>query len=232
MSRHKLPAKAWPKYRARVLVRLTPLLALAVGVGYWIAVHNSSSSPLSWLLVMPPTMVAIGLMSGLRRTRQWFDSFELEINDDQITRRQAQTPEMGLRRADVKSIVEADGGIVLLGPTRFETIGIPSEIEEYGAVADQVRTWAPAGPRSQRSTMVALATGIAVVLLFGLAFIAPTPVIGATAAAVLALFLVWAFVELRRNLSIDRRTRRASWLVALPAAARVIRVARFVILGE
>src|SRR5262245_49697085 len=47
MSRHRFPAKAWPKYRTCVLNRLIPLMVLAAGVGYWIGVRGSSPRPLS-----------------------------------------------------------------------------------------------------------------------------------------------------------------------------------------
>lgn len=209
-------------------------MVLAIGVGYWIAVRAGSSRPPFWLVGLPLVMIAFGLRLALRRTRQWFNTFEIELNGDQITRRQAQAPDLILGRAEVTSIVELrERGLTLLGPNRFQNMGIPVEIEGYRMLADQLRQWAPSGPRPSRRWDVApLGAGIAAITLLGIAFLAPTPAVGAFASALLVILLVWAFVEIRRNTNLDRETRRSSWIIAIPVAVLVVRVAKFLIYGE
>jgi hypothetical protein len=232
-SLHRFRADAWPIYRDRVLLRTLPVIALAVGAGYGIAMHSTGTRVLSWFLVLPAVMVAVLLVSSRRRLRMSFDSFELEVAADEVIRRQAQTRDLVLRRDEVKAINETPGGMILLGPTRFDTIGIPVEIERYSEVAERVRSWAPTSqPRRRRGGLVGAGAGIATILLLAVAFMAPKPVVGAGAAALLAVFLIWAFTEMRKNPNLDRKTRRAAWYIALPAAALVVRLLRFFILGE
>jgi hypothetical protein len=233
MPRYRLRPDLWPKYRNRVAMRLTPVIVLAGVVGSLASLRDSETTVSPWLVALPMgALVVFGTLSGLRRTKQWFDSFEIELADDEIVRRQAQTADLILKRGEVTSIVESARGTTLIGSTRFRALGIPAEIDDYNIVAEHVRSWAPAvSPHPFSGGIAALVTGVAVVVLFGLAFIA-RPAVGAASAGLLAVSLSWVIVELRRNPNLESKTRRASWLLAMPLAALVVRVIRFFVLGE
>jgi hypothetical protein len=201
------------------MVLMGLLLATPLAAYLPIAGSGSLSKRIWWSLFVLGAL-GVGFFRGLRIYKMRWLSFELVVDGDSLTRRQANTPDIVIHRSEVTSVHEvSDRGLTIKGPSRFKMIAIASTLEGYDQLAAELRQWGPAHSASTRREVLSLAVLLVFVWgtlgLAGLALGKWAPALSTSAAAILAAVLIWGFAESRRSPHFDAGMRRAAWLAGL-----------------
>lgn len=182
-----------------------------------------------------------GLYTGLiayltiRRTRRLLknavETFELTIDDQQITRTQREAPTIVIPRSQVKCISEQAGrGFRIETANLRQNIWVPRELEGY----DEVKTLLAAATEQSKTTRYPLVIMYGLSLLFVAGFLTvlyshQRSVVMGVGAATLCFYIYYVFALIRSWQNLSRPMKRILWVMVLPAivvAARMAAVRR------
>src|SRR5687768_1995352 len=116
MKEHfKLRPGSFPELRKQILLRTVPLMLLATGGGLGISFLNSdnyesTTSTLPLVLPLFLLIMLVSLYSSMRKQKKIFESFELILEEETVTRKQYNTPDIRIARSEIKSIIKNSNG--------------------------------------------------------------------------------------------------------------------------
>jgi hypothetical protein len=146
-----------------------------------------------------------------------FATFELQISQDSLVRKQQGFRDFLIHRSAVRGFVESDQGLLVRTADFHVTLFVPQQIEGFEEIRATISQWTgPVSAMSQR--FFALGTAAAG-LLTALAHQAPRwvqdPVLIAFAHILAAAAAFWLFLEFRRSPHVDESTRKYAWAALL-----------------
>lgn len=173
----------------------------------------------------------IGVNRGLNRLQQQMESFTLSITDDALLRRQLNTPDVKIPKDEVKRITRSvEGSLSVRGSGQQDVIHIPAGIENQDALEAQLNQICPITVSSQPTSALSwLLVSAAIGSMVGV-YISTHKWVVATCGIFTVAVLLWALIAGTNNKQLDRRTKRALWIILLPTAA-VIGVMYFKLIG-
>lgn len=215
--------------RKQTLLRTVPVMIIGAIV-VLVANFNSANNQLDiYTLLITITVMAAavgrGIYIGLKKRRQLFDSFTIEINEDTVVRTQADTPELALNRLEISSISkDSSGSITIQGMDKEDVILIPAGMErpeELEAALARIITFSEDNQRSLMDRFGWLA-GIVSVLLMIIIRLAENKIIILLSGLSLIALLTRTFLKGYRNKNVPVRYKRSSWILLILIAAAVM----------
>ena len=220
MRQFRIKENGFKEIKKQTLTRTVPisLVAVIVGLVAFEYSYNGTSNLNVYPYVIPIIIgaLAFGLNKGLKRQKEIYDTYTLNIDDASITREQANTPSIRLLFSDIKKITKSNqGGLVIKGDGLANSILIPSQINDLVNLETTLKEKCTCGiinskPLIQR-LMIPLV--IAVLGLMATLYISSNKVLVGFSGIVLTGIMIWSFIKMQTNKSIDRKTRKSSYWV-------------------
>ena len=218
----------------RLLVRslsLSVFIVLAVPFVMVYAGQLSGPRDLKFLLALYALLIPLIIWNTIRRTRRMVrntvETYELTIDEVQITRTQRECPTMVIPRSEVQRIAERTGqGFRIETSDYKKIIWVPKELEGYDEVKALLLSTTPAQASTMRYPQ-AITYGASLLVIAGFFTVmwSKQRMLVTTAGLVVLCVLIYSAVELARywpNLS--RQSKRTAWITALPILAVIAKM--------
>ena len=215
--------EGFAEVRKAHLVKTLPTIILALAVGLGLSFYQTADSGVA-LIVIPITItialisVAIGLKIGLKRLKDIFDSFVLEINEQGITRKQYNTDDIFIPIGEIETINKnTDGGYTVVGRSSQNNIIIPKQMEDPDKLEAAL---AGVMPLTSHQVIPFLQkyrnlVGIVTMVLYVGVYLAHDKILLGTCAILLFSLLGYSFFEIQRNKNVDNTTKKTMWIIVL-----------------
>ena len=220
MKQFKIKENGFKEIRKQTLMRIIPMALIAVVVGLAIFEINSSKSSKSDINVYPivvPIVIgalAFGLNKGIKRQKVIYDTYELNVDADGITREQANTPTIRLLFSDITKITKSSkGGFVITGKSITNSILVPTQIDDLTGLENVLNEnctirISTSKPLIQRLMIPIL---FAVLGLMAVTYVSTNKILVALSGTILTIVMIFSFVKIQTNKNIDKKSRRSSY---------------------
>jgi len=205
----------------RKTLRFTvPLMLLAFSFPWVIAALGDRPSPgesTPILIALFVAVFAFSLFRSMKRQKQLWETYELTVDGDTISRKQDNTPIITLNRSEIVEIIEnAEGHLQIKTAARTNFITVPSSIREREALIKLLASFGTINKQSRKSVnLLAFLIPVVFVFLMVVLYTATDKKIILASGTLLSLGLIWSFIEMQRSKHLDKRIKRASYFIFL-----------------
>ena len=231
---YRVSATAAEQDTNRILVRslsLSVFLVLAVPFVMVYAGQLSAARDLKFFLPLYALLIPLIIWNTIRRTRRMVkntvETYELTIDELQITRTQRECPTMVIARTEVQRIAERTGqGFRIETSDYKQNIWVPKELEGYEEVKALLLSTTPA----QASTMrypLAITYGALLLVIAGFFTVmwSKQRMLVTTAGLVVLVLFIYSAVQIARSWpNLSRHTKRILWITVFPFLAVIGRI--------
>jgi hypothetical protein len=226
---YRLRDEAFAGHMIRAVIKLVIFFGIVVALIIW-KTDSLSAQQMTMFLVLAGGAFAIGVWNAVRMQRNAWRSYELVVCENEIRRRTAFLPDIVIGRSNVTKVTQnRRGSITIHGSGKTPAIGVPAAIEgraellaELGGICP-VETKEPVTPPWLVMLVVvgaSLAGFVGTFLSKNRAVVVPVGIVTGTGWFVCAVIVM-------RSQHVDRRVRRAGWLMVWPVLAAYARVILF-----
>lgn len=216
MKTYQLSPAGFTEYVVKTLKRLSITLIIAVSLGEYIASQVLPDKTLAPEIATGLVAIAIGLCFGLKRKWEGWQTYQLVLDDDVITRKMKDVPDMVIHRDQVVKIQEdVSKGLAVSTRNKFDYIEIPVSLAGYREVRTRFADWQAIEPISKLQKLLPGLAGLFAIAALLIMLVSKNRLIVLPAGLYLCVGLVWNFRETQRNPYIDRRVKRWSWFSLL-----------------
>ena len=221
MKTYKHTQDGFREIKKRTMRITVPFVALALLLGFGISYYNAGGGDFTTL----PLVVLIGLgaggfgiLKGLNRQRDLFNSYTLTMDESSLQREQLNTATLRISKADVKEIVRCPNGSILIkGREQTDTIIVSANIEDYDNFMAALREWGEvrnheAKPLQQGLLLSLIVGGMA---LIATVYISTNKYLVLVSGTALLSGLVWSVYQVQTSKNVDRKTKRSLWWTVL-----------------
>ncbi len=165
MNSYRLKPALWAKNRNKLIVNQALVWGSGVLVGILISYlqqpPQSVTDVAAWLITFGIFAVLYGSVAvfftvmNVKKARKRYESFELFLAEDLITRKQFNMPEIRIRREEVTRVQEVqEKGFIVRTGDPVNLLWVPDELIGYEDVTRTLLQWAPAeAPRTSMPLM-------------------------------------------------------------------------------
>ena len=206
-----------------ILIKTIPIAVLAMGTGLLIS-HFNTNGETSNINVLPfviPIIIGalvIGLLKGINRQKELFESYKLTLNTNEIIREQLNTPTISIPHNEIKSISRNSKGILtIVGNSSTNVISVPSQINHPEKLVQLLSQIKPIID-SDKKSLLEKCKGLLIFLTLGLmatVYISKNKLLVGITGTLLILFLGYSFYEMYTNKNIDKKTKKGMWWLLL-----------------
>ena len=232
---YRLSSAAAEQDTNRILLRtLSFNVFIMVVVLFFMLFTGQLAQPIMLVTVLCLCGLWVGLVAYLtiRRARRMLknavETFELTIDDQQITRTQREAPTIVVPRSAVKRISERAGqGFKIETANWNQCIWVPRELEGYEEVKTLLLASSPEQPKTMRHPL-AITYGWSLLFVAGFLTVMYSQrksVVTATGAAVLCFYIYYVAQLVRTWLNLSRPMKRILWVMFSPAIFVALRIA-------
>ncbi len=230
MRTFKLDPYGFKKVQKKVLIKTIPVALIAAIAGFYIssATQNTDISTVNPLqLSIPIILLALGfgLFNGLKRQKNNWDTFELTIDGETISRTQKNVPTVTINKKDIQKIFESPQGQILIKTgKRTDFISIPSSVREREELLNTLLYFGPINNQMGSNSKLTLIVSILSIGLLAAFFVSNEKSIIIPTGIILIAGLLWPFFEIQRSKVIDKRTKRGAYFIFLVLLSIVSRL--------
>jgi hypothetical protein len=223
MQQFKIRPDGFKEIRKKMLARGIPVLLIASTAGILMGLLNSGhkEADTNILPFMIPFMLAVtglGLYRGIKRQKKIIESYTLSVAADLIRREQFNTPAISIYVADIKEIIKhKNGSLSIKGKGTADLILIPAQIDNPLQLESTLQSFSTITVKEKESLLQkypSLIGFITIGLMLCVYTLQNKIVVGITGTVLLCL-MVWSFLKIQRNKSVDKKTKNGSWLIFL-----------------
>ena len=217
ISREGLRGLLWRSARLSFAVTVL-LIAIALRMPL---VDDEARHTTGWILGYMFLVLVLCTWLATRSTRRTWKSFRIEMTPESLRRVQNRLPDISIERSEVVNVEEMAGrGMVVRTADSEKFIFVPTAIEDYKEVREELGTWAPlvrlsAGTTWRRqwmgvtAAMLMVGWMVATMVSRSVVFVVPS-------AFGICVFLLWAFMAAQRSLHLAPGAKKGMWLVLFP----------------
>ncbi len=152
---------------------------------------------------------------GVRESvKSIWKSFEVELGDDYVARRQVRSPEIRIGRDEVTYLQEDSSGLAVHTNTKNKLIGIPRTLDGYDAVKSVLISWAPTRPPLLDSRTRTIAVSILVLVAMAIVMFSIDVWLLLIANIVLLGYSGFTYLQMRGNDGVDPQIKRSMLIIA------------------
>jgi len=220
-----------PRAFKRFAFIITSGVALGFLLGGQSILHESNPVPFIVSILSVALLLTVALWRGLGRLSQTlkdaYSTFEIIADEQSLTKKQKNTPDVTLARSEIRRIEEAQGkGFRICTDERFKNIWVPCELDGYEQLKGEIATLPgitiATTSAAWLKTYLALATFF---LLFAVSVLVSDRRVVTGASLLLAGYLLFSFFSHYRNPNLTTRGKRSLLLNAVLALAFLARAA-------
>lgn len=222
-EQYKINPEGFRKIQKQVLSKNLPLgiMAIAVGIGIAFFNPNMQENSTSVLPILIPVLIGVlifGTYRGIRRQNLILGSYLLTISEDEIARSQSNTSTISIALGDIREISKnSNGSFTIRGSTPHDVIGIPAQVENYEHLEATLQQIKPITVQATPSfdQKLQIPAALATMALMATVFIATNKILVGICGTILSGFLIWSFIKIQQNKSIDQKTKKSSYWTIL-----------------
>lgn len=199
-------------------------IAMVIGgvAGTYIMIKNDANkddiNPL--FISIPVFTVLFWIMIKKRRKvhREAAESFVLTITDDLITREQAYTKPISLRKSEIRKIKKTKNGNLLVAGNRIlQQIDIPPQVEQYTVIEDTLGTIQPIQQLSYNIGLIITGSGLLVgIATLGILVATNKIIVGICGTLVTGMLLIFIYLIMTGKIG-DEKIKKSVWLYCIAA---------------
>jgi hypothetical protein len=216
---HRLKDEFFVRLRRAYFTRGVPIAVIAVSLGLFLGLRQAGDWIIAAvMIVLFSVMIGFSVKKGLQKQMEGFRTFRIVLDDDSITRLQDGLPDITIRGVEIRRIVEVAGnGIGVYGQGMLQQFNIPWEIEGFDRLRQRLEQWQPVVSKKPRSYSTYLFFLVVLAPLAGIAVVETTKNKALILWVGIPVLVVYVFcgVVMFRSPNVDKRTRRAAWLMLL-----------------
>ena len=231
---YRLLAAALPNEEKRIRSSYMPTLVLVVVLSTVVFVAlGISKGATTWsmtlyglLMVAYVAYLAVWYPRVMRRrlSKCW-ETYDLEIGQGYLLRRQADIPDLRLQFDEVQAVEHVQGRYLrVIGKTMSRVISIPESIERFDQVLEAVASLRPVRVRTIEQWQKYRAFMAAGLLLFMIMLWTTSPVVVIPLSLVMGSIIVWVFFWIQRNPNVAIKQKRIAWTYWLFFLACILKI--------
>ncbi|MCU0392351.1 MAG: hypothetical protein MUE81_14640 [Thermoflexibacter sp.] len=181
---------------------------------FWNVDFREQENWLTGFMFFLSIMMITTTIYGMQKRIEIMNSFTIEIEEDSITRKQKDTPEITIYNKNIESIQNKEGKGLLIKTNEKDMIYIPAAIEGYQYIYNHAITLKSIEPLKSPEFLnikfiLSILSGICTIALF---FDINTYLRGICAVIAL-LGMIYNFILIRESKHLDKNVKRVSWLM-------------------
>lgn len=158
---------------------------------------------------------AFSMFNALKRQRRILNSITVTIDDEKITFEKYDTAPLSINNKDIVSITKSSGGsFTVLGQSKLNPIGIPSQMNDYAILESTLNQIRPVIVLTSKTWMEWLTIPIALSggILIAIFYLSTNNILKLIFAILIVLILSISLALIQLSKKLDRRTKRISWI--------------------
>jgi len=219
METFKIKSGGFDEIKKQLIIKSVSLLLISISFGIGIVFFNSENKEdvLDILPFMFPIIICaltFGIFNGLKRQKMLFESYQLIFSENNVIRKQVNTPIVNIQFDDIKSIVKnKSGGYTIKGKTAIETILIPAQIENHENLEILFSKIKSIEEFQKLAFDEKYKIPLIVIILGSMAtvYVSTNKILVGICAVLCSILLIRSFIEIRKNKNIDLKTKRISY---------------------
>lgn len=232
MHSFKIRPNAYKTVQKKMLFRGIPIMLIAAGIIYLVAVQSTgdnindikgaynSDSYIDWLPYLIPLVsilifAGFGFYRGLDKIKKMYNSYELLITDNLISREVVNTPTVSIPLNEVQEIIKhKNGSYVIKGSKANDLFLVPKYIEapeQLELLLNQIKPIAPKGKAIMQLKLLALISFINFGLMMCVLYFQNKIIVAVTGTLFVVLF-IWNLIRIQKSKNIDYRTKKTRWI--------------------
>jgi len=218
----------------RMLVRsLSLTIFIVIAVPFVMAYTGQLSTPqeLKFLIPLYALLIPYIIWNTIRRTRRMVknavETYELTIDELQITRIQRECPTLVIPISEVQRIAERTGQGFRIETTDYKkNIWVPKELEGYDDVKALLLSTTPGKASTMRYPLaITYAASLLMIVAFFTVMWSKEKMLVTAAGLVVLCFFAYSTVQITHSWSnLSRQMKRRVWIIVLPILAVVARL--------
>jgi hypothetical protein len=234
MKTYRLSPQATERDSNAVLIRSLSFSTLILLGSLLLVLRSEHVSEPRMLILLISGFALLILFIWYRTIRKFrglkavaIETYELTVDDLQITRSQRDTPTVVVPRSGIKKISERAGqGFRIETQSARVNIWVPRELDGYDEVK-QMLVASTAASTSMVRYPLALTYGISVITLIAMFIVMKSnsrPLVTTVGIALLGAFVWNVIYVMRVGSGLSRQAKRSIWIIVLPAFMIVARI--------
>jgi hypothetical protein len=172
--------------------------------------------------------LALGAKKGIKRSRESWLSYELDIGEDFLTRRINDFPELEIQRHEITKIRESSTGLRVETESKDRVIGIAPALVGYEDAKTRLSQWVVPTQEVQQGWITParwiVALPLLVLVFFATFYFATRSWLIVATGVPLLVGLSWSLLAIQKSLQVSAHTRRLSFVTILPMLAIVVKL--------
>jgi uncharacterized membrane protein YhaH (DUF805 family) len=229
MPDYKNTPEGLVKLRKQLISKLTPLLLIAVIGGVAISYFNNDKKdgPLAWLvmLVLMLIFLVYSLAKGIKMQKGLYESYVLTIDEDRLSRRQTNSPELTILFSKISTISEDKTGNLIVTDVDQNKIVISSYVQGYERIEVLLQSIKPISPAISKNFLqkYPLLSPVITIGLMAAVYLSNNKIVVGLCGTVLIGGMIWAFYKIRTSVQVDSRIKRSAfWMLVVIASIAAI----------
>jgi hypothetical protein len=220
----RLNLEKFKEFRKALLIRSLPMLMLPLIFVLYFNRHDVTTLP--FLLVIFFGIISFTMFNTLKRQKRAWETFELTIKDNIITRVQEQYPTIILPFSEVVEAIEIpNGSITIVAKSKANSIVIPYGPDSKDEFVKIISSFTILKKAINKYTLLyTIGAGILGLVLFGLFFTSTDFYVIQLSGFAFAGTLIWSFVQIQRNKNIDRKMKLTSYAFIIPLLSVLLKL--------
>lgn len=215
---------AFKSIRQQIILRVVPIALIALAVGFSISHFNSpnpESSSKNLAIIVPAgiALIVFGLYRGINRQKKILESYTLRLEENAIVREQHNTPTIRLEHGEISEITKnRRGSYVIKGKDMHSAIIVPLQIQHQDDLNAALQKIRPIHLESEHQSLKNRFFALfpfAALALMAVVYLSSNKILVGISGTLFTASMVWSFVQIQRGMNYDKKTKRASYWMAL-----------------
>gem|GEM_PF-5461625 len=168
-----------------------------------------------WILAVFVVITVFTTWAALRRNRRSFETYKLMIDDEKIVREQFDTPTITIYKRNITDIVKnADGSFTVTGDNDLNAIGIPSQIDRYHRLEEELRRIRSIHSKNVKSFAEKMFVPVSLFagLLIAVTTMTENTMVDLICSGLLVTIMTFGMAVILVTKNVDKKTKRLSWI--------------------
>ncbi|MFB9080427.1 hypothetical protein ACFFLS_20035 [Flavobacterium procerum] len=219
----KIKENGFDEVRKQVIIKIVAIAILAMSFGLLISFFNTESTEefinfLPFIMLFLVVSMFIGFRSAVKRYKSFFESYQLNFAENNISREQQNTPVLTIQFSDIQSISQnKKGDYTIKGKTSKETIYIPAQVENVQKLESKLQQIKPVVQKDQKTFDQKYAIPLMIINLVSMAvvYVSFNKILVGVCAVIVSFILIRSSIIIIKNKNIDSKTKRGVYYTGL-----------------
>jgi len=223
MSQYKNNPKDFLILRKRILSRSIPVVFISSLAGiiiFYFSADSRSADILVWVIIIIFFLVIMtySILKAIKRQKEMYDSYLLEINNEQLSRYQIGLPNASIAFNEITEIKEdKNGDLIIKGQNSQIQIAISSFLQNYTDVKDLLQAQKAINQIQTKNLFqkYPFVSGVIPGALMIAVYISNNKLVVSASGSAVIILMLWGFYNVRTSKLVDDKIKRNAWFMLI-----------------